>query len=356
VAQEIVEKATLAPLVRYDVTEAQISETRAKYSSLSADTWKGYEEVRIAIGHIRDTRVAIEKRRIDLKADALAYGRLVDSEAKRFTTLLLEIEEPLKTKKAAVDEQKAREKAFKEAEERRVIEEQLAAKRAKEEEESRAVREAEEKRLTEERAALEAERKKLEAEQAALEEQRQAAIAEARAEAARQEAAHKAEQKAQADRLAAARQVEQDRLDAAAAAERARIDAEREKLAAERRAEEERQRVEREALDTERRRVAAEREAAERADFERQAMIRAATAAAEKVERDRIEKARREADFAALRPDVEKVAAFVAQIRSLVPPKVKARAFVSMLSNAAKDLEAIAAVLDGAIARVKEKA
>jgi hypothetical protein len=342
---EVVEKATIAQLVRYDVTEAQITETRAKYSSLSADTWKGYEEVRIAIGHLRDTRVAIEKRRVELKADALAYGRLVDSEAKRFTGLLLEIEEPLKTKKAAVDEEKAREKAFREAEARRVIEEELAAKRAKEEEEARVIREAEEKRLAEERAVLDAERKKLEAEQAALEEQR-------RAERTRR----LMEEKAEAERIETARKVEQARLDAAAASERARIDVEREKLAAERRAGEERQRAERDALEFDRRAIAADREAAERAEFERQAKRRAEAEAVEKLERDRIEKAKREKELAALRPDVEKVAAFVAAIRALVPPKVRARAFVSLLSSAAKDLEATAAGLEGAIVHAQGKA
>ncbi|MDD5304859.1 MAG: hypothetical protein PHS14_17315, partial [Elusimicrobia bacterium] len=139
--------ATSAQLVRYDVTEAQIAETKAKFSALSADTWKGYEEVRLAIAQVRDTRVAVEKRRVELKADALAYGRLVDSEAKRFTNLLLEIEEPLKAKKAAVDDEKARKKAEEDAAKLRAIEAELAAKRAKEEAEARAAREAEEKRL-----------------------------------------------------------------------------------------------------------------------------------------------------------------------------------------------------------------
>ena len=53
--------ATLTPssaaLVTYDVTDAQIAETQAKYALLTADTPTGYEEVRIAIGVVRSTRV-----------------------------------------------------------------------------------------------------------------------------------------------------------------------------------------------------------------------------------------------------------------------------------------------------------
>src|SRR5579863_5138042 len=97
-----------AELVTYSITDADIAATQAAYAGLTADTPKGYEEVRLAIAHCRDTRVAIEKRRVELKADALAWGKKVDAEAKRITTLLEEIEDPLKAKKQAVDDEKAR--------------------------------------------------------------------------------------------------------------------------------------------------------------------------------------------------------------------------------------------------------
>jgi hypothetical protein len=320
-----------AQLVTYDVSEAWISQTRTNFQDLSATTPGGYEEVRLAIANVRDVRVAIEKRRVELKADALAYGRLVDSEAKRFTTLLLEIEDPLRAKKAAIDDVAARKKAEAEAEKIRAVEAEIAANRAKQEAEARAVREAEEKRLADERAALAAERKKLETEQAALEGQRRAAIAESQAK-----------ERAEAARIEAARRTEQDRIDAAAAAERARIDAEREKFAAERRAEEQRQRGEREKLEFDRRAIAADREAAERAEFERQAKVLAETEAAEKVERDRIEKAKREAELAALRPDVEKVAAFVSQLRAITAPDVDSLVIRSILEDRLEAIDGIA--------------
>ncbi len=309
-----------AQLVTYSPSVAEIASWKAKYAPLSTDTPEGYEEVRLAIAHVRDTRVAVEKRRVELKADALAYGRLVDSEAKRFTVLLLEIEEPLKTKKAAVDDEKARKKAEEEAARSRAIEAEIAAKRAKEEAEARVAREAEEKRLAEERAALAAERVRLAAVQAKID----------------------ADRKAEAERVETARRAEQKRLDEAAAAERARIDAEREKLAAERRAEEERQRAGRQALETERRRVAAEREAAERAEFERQAKARAEKEAAEEIERDRVEKTRREAERAALLPDVEKLVAFADEIRALNAPAVKSEKVGEVVTWASNSLETLA--------------
>lgn len=311
---------TSAQLVTYSPTVAEIAATRIKYAGLSCDTPAGYEEVRLAIGDVRVTRVAVEKRRVELKADALAYGRLVDSTAKRLTDLLLEVEEPLKVKKAAVDDEAARKKAEAEAVKLREIEAEIAANRAKQEAEARDVRDAEEKRIAEERAALDVERKRMAAAQAEFE----------------------AKQKAENDRAEAARKAEQGRIDTAARAERARIDAEREKLAAERRAEEERQRAEREALETERRRVAAEREKAERAEFERQAKVKAEANAAEKIERDRIEKARREVELAALLPDVEKLVAFADTIHALRAPGVKSADVDRVLSDAMNDLETLA--------------
>ena len=289
---------TSAALVTYSVTPAEIAATRERYAALSCSTPRGYEEVRLAIASVRDARVAIERRRVELKADALAYGRLVDSKAKELTALLLEIEEPLKAKKQAVDDEKARIKAEAEAARRAVIEAELAAKRAAEEEAARLVREAEEKRLAEERAALEAERAKLAEAQAALE---------------------------------AARKAEADRIES------------------ERKAEYSRQQAERERLEAERKAVAEAREAQERAEFERQAKIRAEREAAEELERDRITKAQRAAELAALRPDLEKIAAFAEEIRALKAPELIDIVLSENVDSALDKLEGVAAYLDGIV-------
>jgi hypothetical protein len=76
---------------------------------------------RKGIAETRALRVEVEEERKSLKAGALEYGRKVDSEAKRITTSLYEIEDPLKTAKAKVDdEREAKRKAKEDAETARV--------------------------------------------------------------------------------------------------------------------------------------------------------------------------------------------------------------------------------------------
>jgi chromosome segregation ATPase len=293
-------------VVAYSVTDAKIAEIAASCADLTTDTPKGYEEVRIAIGNIVSLRTAIERRRVELKADALAWGKRVDGEARRLTVALEAIENPLKDKKKAVDDEKARIKAEADAAKLRALEAEIAANREREEARLRGEREAEERRLAAERAEIEAERAKL------------------------------AEERRQADERAAA--------------ERARVDAEQ-------RAERERLAAEREKLDAERRAVEKARQDAERAEFERKAREKAEQDAREKAERDRIaaEEARvaeaeRQAAAAArleaLRPDVEKVNDFAAAIRDLRGPTVTTTEAGAWLLKAEQMLENVAAYLE----------
>lgn len=296
------EHSTVAPLVKYDVTEAQIATLRDECAGLTCDTPQGYEAVRVAIGRLRTIRTQIEKRRVELKADALAFGRLVDSEARRFTVMAEEIEEPLKAKKAVIDDDAARVKRETEAEKLRALEAEIAANRARQEAEAKAIRDAEEKRLAEERARLDAERKELEKER------------------------RKADEAARAEREA---------VEAAQAVERARLA----KVEAA-------QRAEREAIETERRAVAAAREKAERAEFERQAKIKAEAEAVAKAERDRLAAAERQARIDALKPDIEKVRAFAQAIRELTPPKPRSKEAKVVIATAVSALNAVAINLD----------
>jgi chromosome segregation ATPase len=270
-------------LVTYSVTEAEISKTREACASLTCETPAGYEAVRQAIGNLRTTRVAIEKRRVELKADALAFGRLVDTEAKRFTDLLFEIENPLKAKKAVIDDEADRVKREKEAAALKIVQDEIDRNNALKAAAEQAIKDAEEARMAAEREALRVERERLAAEQAKI------------------DAARKAEEA----RAAAARKVEQDRMDA----ERAKLDAER-------------------------RAVETERIKTERIEFERQAKIKAEKDAAEQLARDVIEKARLAAELAALAPDLEKVTAFVASIRAIQAPKLKSRRLTDMVTTA----------------------
>lgn len=114
--EAIKEKET--QLVRYDITDAAIAEMKQQYLGLKIKDGKSYEIVRKAIGDVRSKRTAVERRRKELKEDAIKWGKLIDGEAKRITTVLLDIEEPLKVEKQRVDDEKAKEKEEKERVER----------------------------------------------------------------------------------------------------------------------------------------------------------------------------------------------------------------------------------------------
>ena len=199
------EVAAIAHLVVYPVSENEIQEARDRFAGLEATTKEGYEEVRLAIASLRTTRGAIEKRRVELKADALDYGRRVDAVAKKLTTLVSDIEEPLKAKRDAVDAERERVKREAERAELVALEARLRAERETEEARLKAERDAENERLraegirlAQERAAQELQQRrideeqrtaqaKIDADRRALDEQRQALEAQQR-EAARAEA------------------------------------------------------------------------------------------------------------------------------------------------------------------------
>lgn len=84
-------------VVVYPVTEQAIAELRENYSRIPTDlTVKAeYEYVRKATSHLRGLRGDVEKKRKGLKEDAIKWGKLVDSTAKKITEQLLEIETPL---------------------------------------------------------------------------------------------------------------------------------------------------------------------------------------------------------------------------------------------------------------------
>ena len=231
-----IEKTDNLP-VQYSPSDGAIAEMKQRFSGLTCATPTEYEKVRSAIATTRSHRVAIEKRRVELKADALAWGKKVDAEAKRLTALLLEIEEPLKAAKQAVDDEKER-KAKEVAEaERKRVEDEIRAKREAEEAELRKVRETEQERLRLEAVRLEEKRVAMLAEEARLsairreeEEKRQAAFAieQAKLEADRKRMAD--EQAAERKRLEAEHKAEQDRQKA----ERDKIEAERLRVESER--------------------------------------------------------------------------------------------------------------------------
>lgn len=259
-AQMHLASAEIVHPVVYPVTEQEIAEATAKYAAISFDTPEGYEEGRKAIAHLRSARTAIEKRRVELKQDALEFGRKVDSIAKKLTALVTGIEEPLREKKAAIDD--AAEHARRAAEE---------AARVAAEARAKAERQAEEARIAEEKRKLDEQRKLFEAEQRKADAER---------------SAREAQEKAERQRVEAEQQAERDRLA-----------------------------VQRREIEEAQRKIREQQEAAERAETERLAKIEADRLAIEQAERDRIAAEAEAARLEAMRPDLERVSAWAAAIR-----------------------------------------
>jgi DNA repair exonuclease SbcCD ATPase subunit len=201
-------------LTKFNFADAQAAEWQALYSGIvvADHTDKvNADNAHAARMVIRAKRVEVEKTRVALKADALAFGKAVDGEASRIKGLLEPLESYLQRQEEIVAKHKEREEA---------------AAKAKADAE-RVELEAEAQRLRDQVAALEAE--KLRAEQ---EKQRTAELEQARKEATEQaarettaaiqleqeakELAARREQEAEAARLAAA--PDRDKLHAYAAA------------------------------------------------------------------------------------------------------------------------------------------
>jgi hypothetical protein len=196
-------------VVQYETSEEQIAKLAEECKGISFDTPEHYETGRVALGNLRTLRVAVEKKRKELKSDVLERGRNIDAVAKHFSGLIEAIENPLLAAKKAVDDEEERLKqekeradlialnarltAEREAEEARLAVERdrLAAERAQQEEANRIAAEAQ--RL---------EREKLDAQRAELRKQ-QEAIDAANRLTAQHEAERKRREQAERDRIAA---------------------------------------------------------------------------------------------------------------------------------------------------------
>ena len=97
--------------VVFSITDSAIAVLREKYMPLKvkglADK-SGLAAVHDARIEVKSLRVDVEKKRKELKADALEYGRKVDSEAKRITDLLTPIENHLEAEESIVAQEKER--------------------------------------------------------------------------------------------------------------------------------------------------------------------------------------------------------------------------------------------------------
>ena len=101
-------------LIKFDITDLAISEMKNKTADLKVTDNKERADVTVHLLQVKKIRVAVEAKRVELKADAIAFGRNVDKEAGRIKELLLEVENPLKEMRTKYDDKKEAEKAEKE--------------------------------------------------------------------------------------------------------------------------------------------------------------------------------------------------------------------------------------------------
>jgi len=297
-------------LVEYNITDAAISEMKSIYMELAItdiEDKEQFDAVHSARMVVKGKRVEVEKRRKELKADALAWGKKVDGKAKEIFEKLEPIETHLDGEERKVtDEQK------------RIKDE--ADRKEKEKIEKRIAEFAEvnvhlpffdvaamtdgyfDSRLIIARADFEAEQNRLAEEEAAR-----------KAESERLEKVRK-EQEAEAARLTE----EKRKIDEAQAAERKKIDDERRAIEAEKKALEDEKRKEQERRD--------------RAAFEAQAKEDARIAA------EKVEKERQEREAWAAKEKADREAAEKIRQADLLPDKQKLLTFAEALLNAKNDL------------------
>jgi chromosome segregation ATPase len=267
--------------------ETALALTQKYANLLPATTKEGYEAHRVAIGQLVKMRTSIESRRVEIKAEPLEKCRRIDAFAKHWTTVLEQIEAPIRAAKKIVDDAAEKVKRDKENAERLAQEEAARKRIADEEAAAKAKRDEEQAKI---KAEQEAKEKELAAERAKL-----------------QEAAKKLKDIEDANRK------QQEEVKA-------------------------KQRADQEKIDTERRKLEEDKKRAEREEFERQAKIKAEQLAKEKVERERIEAeqkkaAKEKADkeeaqrIEAMRSDVEKVHNYAGKFLEIIGPSRNSDSF-----------------------------
>jgi len=102
---------TETQVVKYDVTDAAIAEMKEMYMGLvitDINDQEQYDVVHKAHMTVKGKRIEVDKKRKELKADALEWSRKVQDEANRIFALIEPIESHLKAEKQKVQDEKDR--------------------------------------------------------------------------------------------------------------------------------------------------------------------------------------------------------------------------------------------------------
>jgi hypothetical protein len=238
-------------IAEYNPIAAALADLTTRHKGVLFDVTQptGMKAAKAAAKDIGQYRIALEKKRVELKADVLERGRQIDGEAKRISAQLAVLEDPI------VDQIKAEERREEAARQAAILAEQERISA-----EERARKEAEERKLAEQRA--EVARQQAEIDRQRKEQEARDTEMRRKIEDEERAARHRI---AEEERLARLAREEEDRkARAARQAEEDRLKAERDRIEGERRAAEEVKRKEREAQEAKARK--AQREQNERAD------------------------------------------------------------------------------------------
>ena len=332
-AVPVIDRQITEALATFDPIAAGIAALAAKAEGLTIDgidDREGHKAVSAVRKEAKSARVQVEKTRKELKADALKYGRAVDSKAKEITASLLEIEEPLHAQEKLIDEQRAERKAAEELAAKAVLDERVAMLQAV----------GAQVPVSTVADWGDEEYESMLAEYGA----RWAKQQEGRAAREAQEAQERAEAEAKAE---AARKAEEAERAAAEAKDKAEREAAEAKLAEERKS----LAAERAELDAERAKARKETEAKDRAEQEKRAAELQAEREAELAAKREKEAAELKAKQDAARPDAEKVRWYAREIDEINPPEiqddeVRERAY-QIVVDAQHALESLALELTG---------
>jgi colicin import membrane protein len=107
-------------IAEYSPTAAALANLRARLANVAYDvsTIKGLDVAKKDRAEVRGLRVALEAKRVELKAPALERSRLIDAEAKALTAELVALEKPIDDQIKAEERRKEVEKAAREQAER----------------------------------------------------------------------------------------------------------------------------------------------------------------------------------------------------------------------------------------------
>ena len=157
-------------LKKYNLPDAEIAQMEKDFLILKVKDPRdldAYNLCKVRHQEVRDIRVSIEKKRKELKAGSIAFGKAIEAEAKRLTVAVLKIETHLLIQRKVVeDDQERKHREKEEAEAKRLEDIRLEEERKRKEEDDRQEKERQrlagiEKKQQEERDRIAAEDKRI---------------------------------------------------------------------------------------------------------------------------------------------------------------------------------------------------